>query len=90
LATGDESVLQSLCAKRELRKGCYRNRRTRIRTSTIIIRAKSRPPESERAAAVVPEILYSFCAHGFLSCSLAVGAAFRRPPSISVQDVSME
>ena len=33
-----ETVLQSLCPKRELRKGCYCNKRTRIRTSKIMIR----------------------------------------------------
>jgi hypothetical protein len=36
---GDETVLQSLRPKRELRKGCYCNKRTRIRTSTVMSRA---------------------------------------------------
>jgi hypothetical protein len=35
----DETVLQSLCPNREVRKGSYCNKRTRIRTSTIMISA---------------------------------------------------
>lgn len=84
----DETVLQSLRPTRELRKGCYCNKRTRIRISKIISRAAiaTLPSRNALRRSYLILLLFLLRPHVFFLCSLAVGGAFRRLPTISVQD----
>jgi hypothetical protein len=84
----DETILQSLCPKRELRKGCYCTKRTRIRTSKIMIRAAitTLPSWNALRRSYLKLLLFLLRPMVLFLCSLAVGGAFRRPPSISMQE----
>src|SRR5215204_4315757 len=86
----DETVLHSSCVlNASLKRGSYCNKRRRMRTSTIMIRATITPLPSWNALrrSYLKLLLFLLRPIVLLSlCSLAVGRTFRSPRSISLQD----
>ena len=85
----DETILLSLRPKRELRKGGYCSKRTRMRTSKIMSRVAitTLPSWNALRRSYLKLLLFLLRPIVLLSlCSLAVGGTFRSPPSISMQD----
>jgi hypothetical protein len=84
----DETVLRSLCLKRELRKGGYCSKRMRIRPSKIMSRAAitGLPSWNVLRRSYLKLLLFLLRPIVFFLCSLAVSGAFKRFSSIRVQD----